>query len=116
MKNSEDKQRELREQQWFNKHMGEQLQQFDSAYEPDVPGISEFEALVTSHKREMVRKQWRDLLLFWLIALPVLGMMLWVLERNLLWFVGIQSAVSIIAVFYVIAKLRKKGEMQWNKY
>lgn len=112
MKKSNDN--EIQMQLWFDEQIGDQLHKLDTANEPDIPPISEFVALVESHKREHEKKQWRDLLLFWLTAVPVLAVMLWVLERDWLWFVSIQVSVALGAILFVSTKVRQRVDQQWN--
>lgn len=104
------------DQQWFDRQMSGQLRKFDAVHEPVVPKIPELETMVKTHKREMIKKQLRDLLLFWLIALPVLSTMFWVLERDWIWFAVIQSLVAAGAVFYASMMFRKRVSRQWNKH
>ncbi len=112
MKKNSDNEAQI--QQWFDEYLGEPLQKMDSTQETDTPSISEFIAFVESHKREHAKRQWRDLLLFWLAAVPVVGIMLWMLERDWLWFASIQLSVTIGAILYIITKARQRVDQQWN--
>src|SRR5690606_7563894 len=112
MKKSNDN--EIQVQQWFDENVGEALQELDTAAELETPPISDFIAFVETHKREHANRQWRDLLLFWIAAVPVLGIMLWMLERDLLWFVIVQLFVTLGALFYTSTKVRQRVDKQWT--
>ncbi|GKU76154.1 DUF5345 family protein [Paenibacillus sp. L3-i20] len=103
------------DQLWFQEHIGVELEKLDAAFEPMMPQLESINELVTSHKRELRRKLWKELGLFWLIGLLLLTGMMWVIGNNLLWFVALQVLASAGAFWYIVASYRKKGERAWRK-
>ncbi|REK71569.1 YxlC family protein [Paenibacillus paeoniae] len=102
------------DQQWFTEHMGAELQRFDDAYERREPELAPLDSFVASHKLALRKKLWRDLALFWLVAAMLLLGMLWILERDWIWFAALQLLVAISAIGYIGFVHRKKGREQWK--
>ncbi|WP_424768848.1 YxlC family protein [Paenibacillus sp. sgz302251] len=98
------------DQQWFDNQIGEALDRFDAIHAPLLPKLHVFEQLVQAHKRELKRKLWKDLLLFWLLAVFIFSSMMWVLDRNWVWFLTIQSAIAAGGIGFVsITFVRRMG-------
>ena len=100
--------------QWFERHIGNDLRKFDEAHNPLPPRIEQLEAMVAVHKRHARKALWKELLLFWLIAAVIMAGMMWVLERNWVWFAVIQSAAAAGAVLFLSFYLRKKVNGRWK--
>lgn len=102
------------DQQWFMEHIGTELQKMDDAYERSEPELEPFESFVASHKMALRKKLWRDLALFWLVAAMLLLGMLWVLERDWIWFAALQLLVAVSAIGYIGFAFVWKGRKQWK--
>ncbi|RJE87745.1 hypothetical protein D3P07_15705 [Paenibacillus sp. 1011MAR3C5] len=102
------------DQQWFMEHIGTELRKMDDAYERSEPELGPFESFVASHKQALRRKLWRDLALFWLVAAMLLLGMLWILERDWIWFAALQLLVAISAISYIGFVHVWKGRKQWK--
>ena len=86
----------------------EHLHKFDQAHEPVVPNLHEFESFVRTHKNDLVRKRWKDLLLLWLTALIIISAMMWMLEHKLVWFSVLQLVVLASSVLILSVTSRKQ--------
>jgi len=102
------------EQEWFTKHVADELQKLDAMNPSDIPSVVELASLVESHRIEYKRKQWRELLLFWIIAVPILAIMLGILIFDWMWFAAIQMLVSIVAISFIFTKMSRRENQQWN--
>jgi hypothetical protein len=104
------------DERWFDSRVGNSLKQFDDAHKPYTPDRFEFEALVGAHKQAIRRKQWKELLLLWLIGCFLFGGMMWVLERDIVWFAILQAVIACAAVGYVAVMFgKKKVSHRWNR-
>lgn len=102
------------DQQWFMERIGADLQKFDHAYERKEPELAPFESFVVARKHAFRKKLWRDLALFWLVGAMLLLGMLWILERNWIWFAALQLLVAISAIGYIGVVQVKKVREQWK--
>lgn len=89
------------QQHWFDKHIGEELLKFDAAFERQMPDARQLEAFAAGYRRELRKKLWRDLTFFWLVAVALLLGMLWMLDRNWIWFVTLQTFAGAGAIGYI---------------
>ncbi|WP_307476405.1 YxlC family protein [Paenibacillus harenae] len=104
------------DKRWFDNQIGDSLRQFDEAHKPFTPDMFEFEALVGAHKQTIRRKQWKDLLLLWLIGCFLFGGMMWLLERDMVWFVVLQAVIACTAIGCVAVMFgKKKVSRRWNR-
>jgi hypothetical protein len=103
------------DQQWFDDQIGEAVNRFDAVHAPPVPELHAFEQLVHEHKREVKRKQWKELMLFWLAACFIFGFMMWILDRNLVWFAVLQSVIAIGGIIFAGMAFGKRMWHQWNR-
>jgi hypothetical protein len=107
---------ETDDKRWFDSQISDSLKQFDVVHKPYTPDQFEFEALVGAHKQAVRRKQWKELLLLWLIGCILFGGMMWLLERDVVWFVALQAIIACSAVGYVTVMFsKKKVSRRWNR-
>ncbi|MGO4548602.1 DUF5345 family protein [Paenibacillus sp. 2TAB23] len=102
------------EQNWFNNLMKEDLTRFDAAHAPEVPEQHRFEELVLAHVQDTKRKLWRELLLFWLLACLIFGVMLWIIDRNWIWFAMIQAVITAGGIGYASYAFARGRLREWK--
>nr|WP_269669537.1 YxlC family protein [Paenibacillus sp. GSMTC-2017] len=90
------------------------MEKLDAAFEPEMPSLDEIESLVTKHKQEIRRRLWKELALFWLVAIFLLFGMMWMLESNWIWFMALQAVVGVGALWYIVASYQRKGGRTWR--
>lgn len=100
---------------WFKHQIGGELERFDQAHEIQPPELHEFESLVRSHRQVIKRKQWKELLLLWMIGCVVFGTMMWLLQKEVVWFIALQTVVGCSAVLYASLTFGKRVGQKWNK-
>ncbi|WP_141502729.1 YxlC family protein [Paenibacillus luteus] len=105
---------EIEDQLWFEDRLKDAMTQFDAVHAPKVPSLQQFEALVDDHKQEMKKRLWKELLLFWLIACFILGLMLWVLDRNVVWFAILQICIAVGGISFVTMRFRRRKVSTWK--
>jgi len=102
--------------------LAEQFKRFDEAHAIEVPELHKFEQIVASSKLEIARRQKRDLFLFWLAALPLLSVMLWMLGQHTEWFIGVQITAAAAGITGTVVIAARSGrtraerkQPRWNK-
>ncbi|RCW44150.1 YxlC family protein [Paenibacillus prosopidis] len=103
------------DQQWFDNQIGKAVKRFDDVHEPSVPELHAFEQLVHEHKREVKRKLWKELMLFWLAACFIFGFMMWIVDRNWVWFAVFQSAIAAGGIVFAGMTFGKRVGREWNR-
>ena len=109
-------------EQLISKQLAEQFKRFEEAHSIEVPELQSFERFVASSKIKIVKRQKRDLFLFWLAALPLLSIMLWMLGQHTAWYIGLQVVITaggiagaaIMAVRSGHIRAERK-QTRWNK-
>ncbi|MFD0962008.1 DUF5345 family protein [Paenibacillus chungangensis] len=105
------------DQLWFQRHVKGELQRFDKSFEAEAeaPSIMELESFIGEHKSSLRRKQWKELLLFWLTALLLLGGVGWLSKQDVIWFVTLQIAAGWGGILFLgIMHRRRKGSSEWK--
>lgn len=107
-------------EQQIAKQLTEEFKRFDDAHAIEVPNIQAFEQLVASNKLEIAKRQKRDLFIFWLAALPILGLVLWMLGQHTMWFIVLQVVITVsVVIGAVVASSsqasRERKQAKWNK-
>lgn len=102
------------DQQWFDEQLGAAINRFDAVHEPLLPELHNIEQLVQLHKNDLKRKLWKDLLLFWLVACFIFGSMMWMLERDWVWFAILQSIIAMGGIAFVSMTFGKRMGRKWN--
>ena len=102
------------EQLWFDAQMKVELTRFDQAFGRQEPDITQLEALVADHRNQLRRKQWRELALFWFVAVIVLIAILGVLDRNWTWFVALQCISAVGALAFIGISSVKRRDQSWK--
>lgn len=105
---------DINDQQWFNDNMKEKVNRFDAIHEPDVPDFQAFNRLVVLHKEDIKRKLWKELSLFWLTACFIFGSMMWILDRNWIWFIVLQAVIAVSGIGFGAMTLRKGMRHKWK--
>ncbi|MCU6712527.1 DUF5345 family protein [Paenibacillus sp. J5C_2022] len=108
---------EMDDQLWFQRHVKGELQRFDKSFEAEAeaPSIKELESFIGEHKSSLRRKQWKELWLFWLTALLLLGGAGWLWTQDVIWFVTLQIAASWGGILFLgIMHWRRKGSGGWK--
>jgi hypothetical protein len=103
------------DQQWFDNQLGESVNRFDAVHAPPLPELHAFEQLVHEHKRELKRKLRKELMLFWLSACFIVSIMMWILDRNWVWFAILQSVIAAGGIAFVGIMFGKRMGRQWNR-
>lgn len=106
--------KDLIDQLWFDDHMKEQVSRFEAIHEPHVPDLHAFEQFVHEHKQGMKRKLWKELAMFWLMACFVFGGMMWVMDRNLVWFLILQAVIAAGGIVFVSMTFGKGMIRKWK--
>lgn len=91
---------EIDDQQWFNDQFKNALTRFDASHGPDVPELQQFEAFVDSHKQETKKKLLKELMLLWAAACFIFAVMVWMIDRNWVWFAILQAVVAATGIGY----------------
>ena len=109
-------------EQLIARQLAEQFKRFDEAHPIEVPELHTIEQFVASSKVEIARRQKRDLFLFWLAALPLLSVMLWMLGQHTEWFIGVQIAAAAVGITGALVIAARSGrsyterkQPRWNK-
>lgn len=109
-------------EQEITEQLVEQFKRFEEAHTIKVPELQAFEQFVASGKSEIAKRQKRDLFKFWLAALPLLSMMLWMLGEHTVWFIGIQIAAAAAGITGAVIMAVRSGRVfterkqaRWNK-
>lgn len=102
------------DQQWFDNQFKEAVTRFDATHAPNVPNLQQLEAFVAGHKQDVKRRLWKELLLFWLTACFIFGVMMWVIDRNLVWFAVLQALVAAGGVGFVIMTYGRRKVRTWR--
>jgi len=102
------------DQKWFDEQFGSVVNQFDAAHAPLLPELHHVEQLVQLHKNDLRRKFWKELLLFWLVACFIFGLMMWMLERDLVWFAILQLIIAMGGIGFVSMTFGKRMGRKWN--
>ncbi|MGG1639507.1 YxlC family protein [Paenibacillus sp. FSL K6-3182] len=105
---------ETEDQKWFDDQLQETLNRFDAIHAPHVPELQRFEDMVDAHKQQMKRKLWKDLLIFWLLACLIFGMMMWMLDRNLVWFAVLQVVIAVGSIGFVGITFGRRKVRTWK--
>jgi hypothetical protein len=109
--------KERGDRQWFEERIGRQLERLDETFAPRHPELSAMESFVAESKRELKRKFRRELILFWLSAVFVIGGMVWTLDKSLALFVALQALVTLAAAGWLTLTLLRspgRGRKQWE--
>ncbi|KRE32697.1 YxlC family protein [Paenibacillus sp. Soil522] len=102
------------DQQWFDEQLGEAVTRFDAAHAPHVPELQQFEGFVQAHKHETKKKLWKELMLFWLTACFIFGSMLWIIDRNWIWFAILQAVIAAGGVGFVSLTFGRRRVRSWR--
>jgi hypothetical protein len=86
---------EQSDQLWFEEQLTGALTAWDAAHAPQTPDFRQLEALVEGHKQAMRTKLWLELLLLWITAGCILLLMLWMLDRSMVWFAILQVVIAL---------------------
>jgi len=109
---NEDKIKQALKQKWDD---------LETAY-PITPARPEvWRALVRERRKNARRKLWRDLIVFWSVALPVItGMLLLLLGRGFselsVIFWAFQALSSGVGILVLLSEIRKKRNKEPNAY
>lgn len=101
----------LTEQQWTEQFQMEMNKLDDEDYYPvPLPDLHSLEHWVVQQKQQLRRKLARDLLLFWLSALIILGSLVSVAYKELMLVVWLQIPILLVALagFYGSQAKRKR--------
>jgi hypothetical protein len=102
------------DQQWFDNQLQETLDRFDAIHVPHVPELHRFEDMVDAHKQQLKKKLWKDLLLFWLIACLIFGLMMWMIDRNWVWFAILQAVIAAGGIGFVSITFGRRKVRAWR--
>lgn len=102
------------DQLWFESEMQQALTRFDVAHKPDIPELQRFENMVLAHKQEMKRTLWKELAVFWLIACLMFGLMMWMLDRNWVWFAILQAVIAAGGIVFVSMTFNRRKVRVWK--
>lgn len=102
------------EQLWFDARVKTELTKFDQAFERPDPDPTQLAALVADHRKQLRRKLWRDLALFWIVAAIVLTAILGVLDRSWIWFVALQGISAAGAIAFIGISSAKRRKQSWK--
>ncbi|WP_138755184.1 YxlC family protein [Paenibacillus sinopodophylli] len=105
---------EMDDQKWFNDQFKDKITRFDDLHAPLIPSSQQFDELVHAHKQERSRKLWKELLLFWITACFVFGLMLWIIERNWVWFAILQTIVAAGGMVFASMAFSRRRQREWK--
>ncbi|WP_308636070.1 DUF5345 family protein [Paenibacillus silvisoli] len=100
------------EEEQFRQLLGVHLEGWDDRMQPGIPTGEAMTALVREHKQEMRVRFRRELLLFWLVSILVLGGMMLLLLSNVVLFAVFQAIAVAVGVFVAwrLAAASAKGQ------
>lgn len=105
---------ELDDQQWFNDQIKNTITRFDASHRPDVPELQQFEVFVDRHKQETKKKLRKELMLLWAAACFIFALMLWMIDRNWIWFAILQAVVAACGIGYVSLTFGLRKVREWK--
>lgn len=84
------------------------LRQLDKVFPGELPGAAALQVMVRQHRSSLRKKMWKELSVFWLLALIILAATTFLYVSNVYIIIVVQMLSIVIAV-PLLFRLRKKG-------
>ncbi|MEK3882489.1 YxlC family protein [Paenibacillus sp. PL2-23] len=102
------------DQQWFDARLKADLQSFDEAFDSPPHDVAGLALLVGRYQKELNRRLWRELALFWLVAAILLAAVFGLLERSLALFVVLQGITALSALLIIGMTVWRRRKSLWK--